>query len=515
MRRLVSKGLVLAGAMLALTSALTAQAILGTAGASSNAVVFPSPETGLPNPTQINVPGLPVGAQAHGVAYYGSDNALVSDFGNSRVFVIQISTATLVDTIPTGPNYNGTGTIAVAPGLNAALACGSSTLAVISAPFNATSTVTGIPLPGTIAGYQTEAIVFNAAGRAFVWHSTGVSVVDPPYTSIAFTIPFGNGGSGAIAISPDGNTLLATLLGPGLQIFSAPFTAGSVPVNLTVPGAGALDGVIVTPNGTTALIVDASVAGSLFAISAPFNGSSATQAIPINPAAGTFEDIGISANGQLAIMAGNDLGASPITPFIQAPFTTAGAVVSEVQVPGGRGAGGVRFLPPGLAPGLTISKSGPPTANTGQNITYTITYGNSGGADATGVVIQDPVPVGTTFVSATGGGTEAGGVVTWNIGTIPAGTTGLTVQFTVTVNATSGTISNVNYTIAGAGIPAIPGPPVFTQVGGGGPTPTPIGATPTPGPGPTVPIPTLSTSMLALLGMAFAVIAFLVLRRQA
>ena len=49
----------------------------------------------------------------------------------------------------------------------------------------------------------------------------------------------------------------------------------------------------------------------------------------------------------------------------------------------------------------------------------------------------------------------------------------------------------------------------------GGPTPTPGGPTPTPLPGPGTAIPTLSNAMLLLLGLAFAVIAFLVLRRQA
>ena len=33
----------------------------------------------------------------------------------------------------------------------------------------------------------------------------------------------------------------------------------------------------------------------------------------------------------------------------------------------------------------------------------------------------DPVPAGTTFVSADGGGTESGGTVTWNLGTIVSG----------------------------------------------------------------------------------------------
>ena len=114
---------------------------------------------------------------------------------------------------------------------------------------------------------------------------------------------------------------------------------------------------------------------------------------------------------------------------MRAPFTTAGATVFGVTITGGRGNGSVRFLPPGLAAGLTISKSGPPTATTGSNITYTITYGNTGGAAANGVVIRDPVPAGTTFVSATAGGTNVAGVVTWNIGTVNAGVTGQTVSF--------------------------------------------------------------------------------------
>ena len=172
----------------------------------------------------------------------------------------------------------------------------------------------------------------------------------------------------------------------------------------------------------------------------------------------------------------------------------------------------MRFLPPGLAPGLTISKSGPPTATTGSNITYTITYGNTGAAAANGAKPRS-VPAGTTFVSATGGGTNVAGVVTWNIGTVNAGVTGQTVSFTVNVTAASGTVDNVNYSIEGTGIPPIPGPPVFTQIGGVALTPTPTLPAPTPGIPVNVPTPTPSP-MLALLAAGLGIAALLLISRK-
>jgi uncharacterized repeat protein (TIGR01451 family) len=128
------------------------------------------------------------------------------------------------------------------------------------------------------------------------------------------------------------------------------------------------------------------------------------------------------------------------------------------------------------AVGLNISKSGPATANVGNTATYTITYGNTGATNATSVVITDPVPSGTTFVSASGGGSLSGGNVVWNIGSLNAGVTGQTVTFTVTLNA-SGTTTNSNYTIAASGISPVTGAPVNTTVSGS-PPPTPT-ATPT------------------------------------
>jgi uncharacterized repeat protein (TIGR01451 family) len=119
-------------------------------------------------------------------------------------------------------------------------------------------------------------------------------------------------------------------------------------------------------------------------------------------------------------------------------------------------------------PALTISKSAPAPVTSGTNLTYTITYGNTGNTDATGVVVKDSLPTGTSFVSATSGGQFSSGVVTWNVGTVNAGVTGQTVSFTVNVNATSGTVNNVNYTIEAANISPISGSAVNTTVVSGG-----------------------------------------------
>src|SRR5207249_3856148 len=69
--------------------------------------------------------------------------------------------------------------------------------------------------------------------------------------------------------------------------------------------------------------------------------------------------------------------------------------------------------------------------------------------NATGVVITDTVPANTSFVSATGGGTQAAGVVTWNIGALAAGAS-TSVQLVVAVASplANGTvITNGTYSI--------------------------------------------------------------------
>ena len=59
----------------------------------------------------------------------------------------------------------------------------------------------------------------------------------------------------------------------------------------------------------------------------------------------------------------------------------------------------------------------------GEDLTYTLVVTNDGPSDATNVVVTDDVPAGTSFVSADGGGLEAAGTVTWNLGTLADGAT--------------------------------------------------------------------------------------------
>ena len=85
-------------------------------------------------------------------------------------------------------------------------------------------------------------------------------------------------------------------------------------------------------------------------------------------------------------------------------------------------------------PALVISKAdaGVPVGP-GSNINYTITVQNIGNAAATGVTITDPIPAGTSFVSADQGGTLAKGAVTWSGLTVAAGSS-ISVHLTVRIN---------------------------------------------------------------------------------
>lgn len=72
-------------------------------------------------------------------------------------------------------------------------------------------------------------------------------------------------------------------------------------------------------------------------------------------------------------------------------------------------------------PALSVTKSCPGTRYLGRTGTYEITVTNTGDMVSNNTVVTDTLPPGTSFVSATEGGTGSGGSIVWNLGALAAG----------------------------------------------------------------------------------------------
>lgn len=106
------------------------------------------------------------------------------------------------------------------------------------------------------------------------------------------------------------------------------------------------------------------------------------------------------------------------------------------------------------APQVSLEKSGSVdfTNNGDQVITYTLTYANTGAAEARDVVVDDPIPSGTAFISCTGGCTVAGSTATWPVGSVaPVEGTGTLVLKVKLITNNTCTIANTAYLKVGDG----------------------------------------------------------------
>jgi uncharacterized repeat protein (TIGR01451 family) len=101
---------------------------------------------------------------------------------------------------------------------------------------------------------------------------------------------------------------------------------------------------------------------------------------------------------------------------------------------------GTGTTPPSLEVTKTADVS---SAAPGAMLNFLLTVRNTGGGPATGVVLSDPIPTGTTAVAASDGGVIANGVASWSLGSLAAGAS-RQVSLSVRVNNdATGRISNV------------------------------------------------------------------------
>ncbi|MCA9251952.1 MAG: DUF11 domain-containing protein [Phycisphaerales bacterium] len=149
--------------------------------------------------------------------------------------------------------------------------------------------------------------------------------------------------------------------------------------------------------------------------------------------------------------------------------------------PGGPGSDCTSTVCP--APVLDIIKSCPPQVNEGETYTCTITFENSGTEDAQNVTINETLPTGATFISASNspGGQPAtlvnGTTVRWDIGTLSQQTFNQQVTFNLKANCGTSQINNTSYhIISSPGVPVF-GPAQSTSVNTGSTAPIDISVT--------------------------------------
>ncbi|WP_207494147.1 M36 family metallopeptidase [Aridibaculum aurantiacum] len=72
---------------------------------------------------------------------------------------------------------------------------------------------------------------------------------------------------------------------------------------------------------------------------------------------------------------------------------------------------------------MNVKIDGPERVDNNTLATYTVTVRNIQTTDIANVVIKDSIPMNTSFISASDGGTQVGNFVVWNLATLPAGQT--------------------------------------------------------------------------------------------
>ncbi len=287
----------------------------------------------------------------------------------------------------------------------------------------------GGTLSGSVVTWPAIASLASGAGQAYSVTVTApasgvLTNIAASTSSTADPNPTNNDGSSAasrvVTTIVEVADVATTKTGPATAVAATDF---SYDITVLNAGPSAAAGVVVTdtlPVGAT--FVSATGGGTLSgnvvtwpAIASLANGASQSYTVTVTaPAAGTLLNIAASAASTLDADPSNNDGSS-----------AAARVTTVVQE----------------RADVVTTKTGPPNVSAASQFSYTINLRNQGPSDAAGVLVSDTLPAAVTFVSATGGGTLSGGVVTWPAAALAAGAFR---SFDVTVTApASGTFTNI------------------------------------------------------------------------
>ena len=322
--------------------------------------------------------------------------------------------------------------------------------------------------------------------------ASGVVVTDALPTGVTFVNASGSGVNnsgvvnwnlGALA-SGQATNLTVTVIAPAsgsltnIASVNSPTTDTNLLNNVTPP-------VVTTVGSVADLAIGKTAATSVFAVSnltytisvtnfGPSTASSVTVTDSIPNGASFVSASGGGANNSGIVIwnLGNlaNSAASNVTLTVTAPasgtltnFATAGSPTGDPNPTN-------NVTPPVLTSvtllaDLVIAKTGPANVFAASNCSYTISVTNLGPSSASAVVVTDSLPIGVTFVNASGNGSNNAGVVNWNLGALTAGqASNLTVTVTAPASGTLTNLASVSSPTGDTNILNNTTPPVITSV---------------------------------------------------
>jgi uncharacterized repeat protein (TIGR01451 family) len=275
---------------------------------------------------------------------------------------------------------------------------------------------------GTLAAGASGAITLNVR----VDPSAAGSVVNQ--VSISTTTPGNSAGD-------DSDTVTTLIQRAGISV------SKSGPASVAV-GSGISYTLVYRNTGsapaTAVRVADTLPAGLSFVSSAPAPASISGQALSWDVGA-----LAAGASGSIVVNAAVDGAAGGASISNQACASTAS--------PGAAPASGCGSTTTTLLrPNVRIAKSGPPVATVGDQLTYSISYANTGGAVANGTRVVDVLPAGLSFVSASPAPASVSGqTLAWDLGALAPGASGaISVQAQSSAALASGALLRNDVTIA-------------------------------------------------------------------